>query len=63
MDSPCVNICTLDAAGTFCTACLRSLDEIAVWSQLSDTERGKIIAELPHRRRDNTVYIDPKSAP
>lgn len=63
MDSPCLNICTLDAAGVFCTACLRSLDEIAQWSQLSDQARAEIMADLPRRQSDNSAYIDPKFAP
>ena len=51
MESPCVKICVLDPVSDLCTGCGRSLDEIAGWSELSDDERRKIIAELPERMK------------
>lgn len=36
--SPCVGICALTDAG-LCQGCLRSLREIAEWSQMSAAER------------------------
>ena len=50
MESPCIDICTLDAKGEICTGCLRSLDEIALWSQMSEEERRAIMRALPDRR-------------
>jgi uncharacterized protein len=32
-----------------CLGCARTLDEIARWSQMSDAERDRIMAELPQR--------------
>jgi predicted Fe-S protein YdhL (DUF1289 family) len=29
--------------------CLRSIDEIAAWTRMSDAERRRIMAELPGR--------------
>jgi predicted Fe-S protein YdhL (DUF1289 family) len=51
MESPCVKICVLDPATDICTGCGRTLDEIAGWSELSDEERRRIIAELPGRMK------------
>ncbi len=48
-DSPCINICQLDPGGETCLGCHRTLDEIALWSQLPPTERRRIMAELPAR--------------
>jgi predicted Fe-S protein YdhL (DUF1289 family) len=48
--SPCVKICVMDAERHYCAGCLRTLDEIARWSEMTDAERGKVIAELPERR-------------
>ncbi len=33
-----------------CIGCARTLDEIARWSQMSDPERSRLMAELPERR-------------
>jgi predicted Fe-S protein YdhL (DUF1289 family) len=57
IESPCVNICTLDASSGLCRGCGRTIDEIARWSTMEGTERGSIMAELPARiengRRDS----------
>ncbi|QPM89997.1 DUF1289 domain-containing protein [Pseudooceanicola algae] len=47
--SPCVNICVMHPQAGLCTGCLRSRDEIAQWSTLSQDERRAIMAELPER--------------
>ena len=52
METPCVNICALDPASGHCSGCGRSLDEIAHWSNLSEAERGRIMAELPARLKN-----------
>ena len=48
--SPCVGLCRMDAADRWCEGCLRSRDEIAVWSQLSPREQRALCAQLPSRR-------------
>lgn len=49
--SPCIRICTLDAANAFCTGCGRTLSEIAAWSGLPDASRIAIMGELGERLR------------
>lgn len=47
--SPCVGICSLDAAG-LCEGCHRSSAEIAHWSQMNDDERLHLMeVVLPKR--------------
>jgi len=48
--SPCVSVCTMDAAGAFCIGCLRTLDEIALWSVLDADAKRAVLAALPGRR-------------
>lgn len=49
MLSPCIGICTVDAAGV-CEGCLRTLDEIARWSTMGDAERLRVMDHvLPAR--------------
>ena len=49
MESPCVKICTYDAALGLCLGCGRTLAEIAGWTSFSDMKRRRIIEELPAR--------------
>jgi len=50
LETPCVNICLLDAAAGLCAGCGRTMEEIARWSALSDAERRAIMAALPARK-------------
>lgn len=44
--SPCRNICALDPATRTCTACLRSLDEIARWGAMTDDEKRAVLERI-----------------
>jgi predicted Fe-S protein YdhL (DUF1289 family) len=48
--SPCINLCRMDDADLYCLGCHRTLNEIAAWSELSDSEKDVIWAELDIRR-------------
>lgn len=48
--SPCINVCQMDEASGWCKGCLRTIDEIMVWSRLSDAQRVAVLAQLPQRR-------------
>lgn len=50
LESPCIKVCTLDAATGLCVGCLRTLGEIAAWAELTDAERASIMEALPARR-------------
>ena len=47
--SPCVKICVIPEPSGLCPGCLRSRDEIAIWSRLSPAARRAVMAELPAR--------------
>ncbi len=49
ISSPCIKVCTIDPSAGLCAGCGRSLAEIARWTSLSNTERERIMAELPQR--------------
>ncbi|MBI3677160.1 MAG: DUF1289 domain-containing protein [Proteobacteria bacterium] len=53
METPCIKVCTMDAASGLCTGCGRSLDEIARWGGMSDRERAEIMRVLPQRTRSS----------
>ena len=50
MESPCIEICTMDAAAGLCVGCGRTLDEIARWASMSDAERAAIMQVLEDRK-------------
>lgn len=49
-ESPCVKVCVIHPRASMCTGCLRTLEEIATWSQMGSDERRRIMDELPERR-------------
>ena len=49
VESPCVKICVVHPEERICTGCLRTLDEIARWSQMTPEERRAVLAALPAR--------------
>ena len=50
METPCINVCVIDATTGLCAGCNRSLQEIAGWSAMTDLERQRIMRELPTRQ-------------
>ena len=49
IESPCVNICTLDARSGICLGCGRTIDEIARWTAMTAAERARVMSNLPAR--------------
>jgi predicted Fe-S protein YdhL (DUF1289 family) len=47
--SPCEKICTVDPESGLCSGCGRTLIEIESWVKYSDTERERIMQDLPRR--------------
>ena len=43
----------MDADNRYCLGCKRTLNEIARWGEMSDTERAAVVAKLPARRSEN----------
>jgi len=48
--SPCINVCRMHEASGWCEGCLRTLDEIALWSTLDDAAKRAVWVEIGHRR-------------
>ena len=60
VDSPCVNVCRMDADNHMCVGCFRTLDEIAQWSRASEDAKRAILAAVEGRRAENdrSVTLD-----
>lgn len=58
LKSPCINVCVMDAGRGLCKGCYRTLDEIARWSAMSDSERAQVLAVLANRKDDEARASD-----
>jgi hypothetical protein len=50
VQSPCINVCKMNPDTRLCEGCLRTLDEIAAWSGLSNEEKRAVLEQIPERR-------------
>ncbi len=48
--SPCISVCRMDSHSGWCEGCLRTIDEIAAWSAMSDAQKRIVWELLPQRR-------------
>ena len=51
MSSPCIKVCQMDPVRGVCIGCCRTLDEIARWSGMSESERSQVMNDLGERRK------------
>jgi hypothetical protein len=51
MESPCIKVCVIDPVSGLCQGCHRTLSEIAGWASISQSERQRIMNDLPVRRK------------
>jgi hypothetical protein len=49
VESPCVKLCVIHPEARLCIGCLRSIEEITMWSRMTPEARRAIMAELPDR--------------
>jgi predicted Fe-S protein YdhL (DUF1289 family) len=54
MKSPCVKICKIDPHTEMCIGCKRYMEEIEVWSILTDENRCCIMEEIKERSNETT---------
>ena len=50
VQSPCIDVCRMDAASGLCEGCLRTVDEIAGWAAAPDEQKRLILAAIAQRR-------------
>jgi len=48
--SPCIDVCRMSERLGLCEGCLRTLDEIARWPEMSDADKRLVLASLTDRR-------------
>ena len=47
--SPCIGVCELDLESDLCVGCLRTSQEIAMWSQIDNKKAMQIMEETKNR--------------
>jgi predicted Fe-S protein YdhL (DUF1289 family) len=57
LKSPCVDVCIMDPDSGLCQGCLRTLDEIARWSAMSEAEQEQVVACLPKRSTKRALDV------
>lgn len=60
--SPCVDVCRMNPATGWCEGCLRTIDEIAGWSTMTDLQKRAVWKLLP-QRRDAAARREPPPPP
>ena len=55
--SPCINICKMDSASGLCLGCLRTIDEITLWSRTDENTRIAILAAVAQRQQQKSALI------
>jgi len=50
--SPCTKVCTMDPSSGLCIGCRRTLEEIALWSAMTQEERRRVLERVESRRRE-----------
>jgi len=48
--SPCTSVCVIDRRAGLCEGCLRTLDEIAAWEDMSAEEQWGVLRAAEERR-------------
>ena len=50
VNSPCINVCVINAETGHCFGCYRTVGEIAGWPELSPRDKAALLEDLRDRR-------------
>jgi hypothetical protein len=50
MITPCIAICRIDPDTDICVGCLRTIEEIEFWADMTEEEQSTVVAELKTRK-------------
>jgi len=52
MRSPCIRVCKIAPDTGFCVGCFRTIDEIRLWSKLTEVQKQDMVYLLEKRKRN-----------
>ena len=58
MTSPCIRTCKIVPDTGFCVGCFRTIDEIRLWSKLTDIQKQNMTYLLERRRMEKSNEKD-----
>ncbi len=61
--SPCVSICNINDDTGLCEGCFRTLDEIAVWSQMDNAAKREVWSRITLRSAESKVQAAQSKTP
>lgn len=50
IESPCVDVCQLDAKSNICMGCFRTMQEITDWVDMPDSLKREVLVSADRRR-------------
>lgn len=53
--SPCISVCRIDEATGLCAGCDRTLDEIARWGSMTESQKGAVWRSIDARRAHRSI--------
>jgi uncharacterized protein len=53
--SPCTSVCRISTATGFCEGCLRSIDEIVAWGQMTEAAKHNVIELVSQRKASHAA--------
>lgn len=56
--SPCISVCRMDPRRQWCEGCLRTLEEIAAWSQMPDEDKREVWRLIARRALGSRLRED-----
>jgi len=59
--SPCISVCRMDARSGLCAGCLRTIEEIAAWSTMSDEAKRGVWLLVEQRQPVIPLFATPQS--
>jgi uncharacterized protein len=61
--SPCIDVCRMEERSGWCEGCLRTIDEIAAWSTMSEGAKRSVWKLLGPRRKQRAAQGVPTEPP
>jgi predicted Fe-S protein YdhL (DUF1289 family) len=49
--SPCINVCIIDECTGFCAGCMRTIDEITDWRNLTNAAKREVLVKVETRHQ------------
>ena len=63
VESPCIDVCEMDARSGLCKGCFRTIEEITAWSRLDDDGKRAVLLRIAEREATTDMFDEDLSDP